>query len=79
MYDGASPQLGVSAVASELWEFTTPPGEGIYRFTTIVDDRTGIRLSRNLPGAMPDGGVTDAEWAVCLRRTDGITPQSLLP
>ncbi|MCB0039004.1 MAG: hypothetical protein H6643_06920 [Caldilineaceae bacterium] len=68
------------AVMSELWEFTwTPPGEGIYRFTTIVDDWTGIRPPEPA-GATPDGaGVTDAEGGSMPALPDGITPQAYLP
>ena len=34
-------------VTSELWQFAwTPPGEGIYRFETVVDDWAGIPVPK---------------------------------
>jgi hypothetical protein len=64
-------------VTSELWQFTwTPPGEGIYRFETLVDDWAGV-----LPPESPsDNDVApDAGGEESIELPEELAPAIYLP
>ena len=66
-------------VTSARWQFMwTPPGEGIYRFETVIDDWAGVAPSESADAA-PGERVADADGDIIANPLDDLSPRAYLP
>lgn len=66
-------------VTSARWQFRwTPPGEGIYRFETVIDDWEGVAPSESVDAALGEKAA-DADGDNIADPLDDLSPRAYLP